>query len=274
MPPEDENDVQGQDDQQVLEADNGTDNDSSPEQDLYAPYLDKFPESLHHIARDVFKEWDGNVTKRIQSVHSDYEPYKQFVDEYEPDAIQQAVQIAEALNNDPQAFYTALAEAYGFETPQQGQQIANELQQQPNNSQEQGEYDPFAQRLEQNEQLTRTLAETLLAERNANEQARVEQAEDLLYDQTMEQLSEQYGEFDQNYVNTLLAQGYEPEVAVQYWRQAVDHYASQQLAPNSTAPVVMGAGGGTPSIQRDVSELSSLETRALVEQMLRQANES
>lgn len=270
---EDENDVQGQDDQQ-FEADNGTDNGSSPEQDLYAPYLDKFPESLHHIARDVFKEWDGNVTKRIQSVHSEYEPYKSFVEEYEPDAIQQAVQIAEALNNDPQAFYTALAEAYGFETPQQGQQIANELQQQQSNNPQQDEYDPFSHRLEQNEQLTRTLAETLIAERNATEQARVEQQEDELYDQTMGQLAEQYGEFDQNYVNSLLAQGYDPEAAVQYWRQAVDHYASQQLAPNSTAPVIMGAGGGTPSIQRDVSDLSSQETRHLVEQMLRQANES
>lgn len=275
--PTNENEVQGQD-EQVLTEEPGfvedTDNSSSPTgDDIYAPYLEKFPTSLHPIAREVFREWDGNVTKRLQSVHSEYEPYKQFVENYEPDALQQAITIAEALDTDPKGFYTALAEAYGFSTPEQGQQIAESLQQQePDDGYDQ--YDPVQQRLAQQEELLRTMAEAMLAERNAAEQAQQEAYEDQVYEQTMAALEEQYGQFDVDYVNALLAQGYEPEQAIAQWQQSVDQYAQQRLAPIQNAPVVMGAGGGTPSIQRDTANLSSQETKQLVEQMLRQAAES
>lgn len=268
--PEYENEVQGQDEEQSYVPE-GTDvNDSPSGDDLYAPYLEKFPSSLHHVAREVFREWDGNVTKRLQSVHSEYEPYKPFVEQYEPDALQQAIQIAEALDADPQGFYEALAEAYGF-APEQGQQVAEALQQQVPQV---DEYDPVTQRLTQQEELLRTMAETMLAERQAQEQYQQELYEDQLYEQTMQQLTEQYGEFDVNYVNALLVQGYDPEQAVAQWQQAVGQYAQQQLAPNTTAPIVMGSGGGTPSIQRDVETLSNQETKQLVEQLLRQAAES
>lgn len=275
-----ENEVQGQELEQPYEAPNsGTDESGSQqESDLYAPYLEKFPTSLHSVARDVFKEWDGNVTQRIQKVHSEYEPYKPFVEQYEPDALQQAVQIAEALDSDPRAFYEALAEAYGF-APEQGQQVAQALAQgqdlgQPQQQQPLDNYDPITQRLNQQEQLLQMMGETIIAERQAAQEAIQMQQEDELYEQTISALTEAYGEFDVNYVNALLAQGWDPEQAVAQWQQAVGQYAQQQLAPNQQAPVVMGAGGGTPSIQRETENLSSQETRRLVEEMLRTANES
>ncbi len=278
MAEENDGEVQGQDENLIADevTDTGTDNSSSPEvsgDDLYASYLEKFPTSLHGIARDVFKEWDGNVTKRIQEVHSEYEPYKEVVQEWEPEALRQAINLAAALDNDPQAFYTAIAEAYGFETPQQGQQIAQELQQQQAQP-EVDEFDPMQQRLTQHEELLRTMAETIIGERTAKQQAEQERAEDELYDNTMAELTTKHGEFDQGYVNALLQQGIDPEAAVLQWKSALDSYAQKQLAPNTTAPVVMGSGGGTPSIQRDVGELSTQETRSLVEAMLRQAAES
>lgn len=281
-----ENDVQGQEvEQPYVAPDSGTDDSGSQQQnqeDIYAPYLEKFPTSLHSIARDVFKEWDGNVTQRLQKVHSEYEPYKAVIDQYEPEALQTAVQIAEALDSDPQGFYTALAEAYGFTTAEQGQQVAEALTGQPHVGQvPQGQqqnpldaYDPITQRLNQQEQLLQTMGEALLAERQQQQEMLQMQQEDELYEQTMTALEEAYGPFDQAYVNALLAQGYDPEQAVAQWQQAVGQYAQQQLAPNQQAPVVMGAGGGTPSIQRDTENLSSQETRRLVEEMLRAGAES
>lgn len=279
MPEENENNVQGQEVEQPYEApDSGTDDSSSQQQeDIYAPYLEKFPTSLHGIARDVFKEWDGNVTQRLQKVHSEYADYKNLIDEYEPTALQTAVQIAEALESDPQGFYQALAESYGFSTVEQGQQVAEALtgqQHVPGQQQPLDEYDPITQRLNQQEQLLQTMGEALLAERQAQQQMLEEQYEDDLYEQTMEALTEAYGEFDVNYVNALLAQGWDPEQAVAQWQQAVGQYAQQQLAPNQTAPVVMGAGGGVPSIQRETENLSSQETRRLVEEMLRAGAEN
>lgn len=275
MGTENENDVQGQE-PDVTQAPSGTDDNVSQQQDnsndLYAPYLEKFPSSLHPVAQEVFREWDGNVTKRIQSVHQEYEPYKPFIQNYEPDAIQQAIAIAEAMERDPQAFIDAAMNAYGL-TPAQAMQQVDDAQQQVQ-APEFDLDDPAQQRLAQHEQLLATMAEAMLRERQEREEAVLFQQQEEDYNTAMQQLTEKYGEFDQQYVNVLLAQGYEPEAAVQTWQSQVETFAQQRLAPNQQAPVVMGAGGGTPSIQRDVENLSSQDTRRLVEEMLRAAKES
>lgn len=268
-----ENDVQGQ--QQDTTPDvSGTDDNASQQQDnsddLYAQYLEKFPTSLHPVAREVFKEWDGNVTRRIQAKEAEYEPYKPFVEQYEPDAIQQAIQFAEAMERDPQRFIEAVANAYGI-TPQQAMEEIQDAQQQ--DTPEFDLSDPAQQRLAQHEEILRSMAQTLLSEREQREQALLMQQQEEQYEATMKQLSEKYGEFDVDYVNVLLANGADPDAAVQHWKQRVEQFAKQQLTPNNTAPVIMGAGGGTPSIQRDVETISSKETRSLVEQMLRAAKE-
>lgn len=268
FPDQNENEVQGQ--PQEFIPDSGTDVSSSQQEtsDLYAPYLEKFPESLHSIARDVFKEWDGNVTKRIQSVHSEYEPYKPIVEQYEADAVQQAIALAEAMERDPQAFYAAMAEAYGLVPQQQGQEFVQQEE-----ITDEYDNDPNALRLQQHEALLQTMAETMLAERQEREQAILHAEQDSIYEQTMVELEQKYGEFDVNYVDNLLAQGVDPDTAVQHWQSQVEAYAQKRLAPNNNAPIVMGAGGGTPSIQRPVEELSSQDTRKLVEEMLRRAAE-
>lgn len=265
-----ENEVQGQEIETPHYEEpspSGTD-DSGSQSDLYAPYLEKFPTSLHPIATEVFKEWDGNVTRRIQSVHEEYEPYKPFVEQYEPDAIAEAVAIAEAMERDPQAFVQAIMDAYGIAPPQAMQyEDAPELQSSPLDYD-----DPAAQRLQQHEELLRTMAETMLNERREREEAIQFQQEEQEYEALMENLQGKYGDFDTAYVNSLLAQGIDPDAAVQHWQSTVEQYAQRRLAPNQNAPIVMGSGGGTPSIQRDTENLSSKETRALVEQMLRAAN--
>lgn len=270
-----ENDVQGQE-PDTTQAPSGTDDNVSQQQDtsndLYAPYLEKFPSSLHPIAQEVFKEWDGNVTQRIQKVHQEYEPYKAFIQDYEPDAIQQAIAIAEAMERDPQAFIDAAMNAYGL-TPAQAMQQVDDAQQQLQ-APELDLDDPAQQRLAQHEQLLATMAEAMLRERQEREEAVVYQQQEEDYNNAMQQLTEKYGEFDQQYVNVLLAQGYDPDTAVQTWQSQVETFAQQRLAPNQQAPVIMGAGGGTPSIQRDVENLSSQDTRRLVEEMLRAAKES
>lgn len=274
MSEENENGVQGEPTEVEHQVDPGGGTDDSGSQqgnDLYAQYLERFPSSLHPIATEVFKEWDGNVTKRIQSVHEEYEPYKPFVEQYEADDIAQAIALAEAMERDPQAFYNALAQAYNLGQPEP--QAQAQYEQELINPAEEEFDDPNAQRLAQHEELLRAMAESMLAERQEREQAIEFEESERAYVETMTNLANTYGDFDLDYVNTLMAQGVDPDTAVQHWQSQVQAYAQRQLAPNQTAPIVMGAGGGTPSIQRDVENLSSQETRALVEQMLRAAKE-
>lgn len=230
---------------------------------LYDQYLEKFPESIRPIATDVFKEWDANTTKRFQDLHSQYEPWKDVTEAYEPEAVQQAIAIAQAIETDPQRVWQALSEAYGFK-PEQG----------PGTQQEQQEaevYDPTQQqpfvdpRIDQLEQALTAVMQTLVSQR---EQETVQQ-QDAALDNFLTTAKQQYGEFDEDYVITKIANGVDPEEAVKQYQGLVQQALKQSRTP---APNVMGASGGVPSVNTQrPSSLDSKGTTDLVTQMLAQA---
>jgi len=80
----------------------------------YAEYLNRIPEEHRGVVEPVFKEWDGNVTRRFQE-HSDYrkrfEPFEQMgVDQYDPEGLAQLIEFGK-LANDPVQFRTWLESA-------------------------------------------------------------------------------------------------------------------------------------------------------------------
>jgi hypothetical protein len=93
----------------------------------YADYLDKIPEGLRGVVEPTFKEWDANVTRRFQDLNgqnTEYEPYQAYFDEYEPEAIGQAIQLAQMLNSPEgaQQVYQQLHQMFGEGAPNGGQQ--------------------------------------------------------------------------------------------------------------------------------------------------------
>lgn len=233
-------------------------------------YLEKFPSSLHPVAREVFTEWDGNVTKRFQDLHSTYEPYKPFVEQWEPESIQEALQLAQALEANPQEFYNAMAKAYGFAESEQGAENQPEVE-----APQEFEYDPddpLQVRLSQQEELLRTLSDHILGQREAQEQARIQAEQDAALDTAMNTLKQQHGEFDEQYVLMQIANGVDPEDAVKQFQTLVGTWAARQNAPAASAPRVIGSGGGLPSTKVDPANLNSKQTKDLVVELLRSQN--
>lgn len=246
------------------EQDNSTQQESAPP---WASFVEKFPEAYRGIAEEAAKEWDSGVTKRFQDLHSTYEPYKPFVEEWEPEAIGQALALAQALESDPQSFYESLARAYGFAEEQGAQEQQQVAPQAPGFD----ENDPYAPRLQQHEELLRTLADHILGQEEARTQAEQQAQEDQWFDQAMTALKSQYGEFDEQYVMHQIANGVDPDVAVQNFQSTVNSWAQKQIAPARQAPRVMGASGGLPSGQVDPASLNSRDTKDLVAEYLRKA---
>lgn len=65
----------------------------------YAEYLQRIPEEHRGLVEPVFKDWDGNVTKKFQE-HSDFrkqwEPYQQAgINQFDPQTLQGLVQFAQ-----------------------------------------------------------------------------------------------------------------------------------------------------------------------------------
>lgn len=242
-------------------ADTGTQENTTP----WAKYLEELPESVRPLVEPTYKQWDADVTKKFQSLHSEYEPYKQIITEWEPDALQQAVAIAQAMEADPATFIQQVIQAYGLESEQGTANSATE--QTPD---EDLQLTPEETRIKQLEDMVGQLAQAFLGTQEQQTMAQ-QQAE---LESTMKGLADKHGEFDEMYVLNLMAQGVDPEKAVQQFKSTIESYASKLNAPQQTAPAVVSANGGYPSQPVTAEDLASNQkTVQLVAQMLASAQE-
>jgi len=226
--------------------------------------LSAVPEELHEALTPKLREWDAGVTRRFQEIHSQYEPYK----EYEPiieqgidvETLSKSIGLFQALNNDPQSVYDALGQAYGFSSEQESEYEEDEQQEYTLPPQ-------VLQQLQRQEQALEQFAEYM---QRQEEQSQSQTNEQLLAE-TLQGLEQQYGNFDEDYVVTLIASGVDPEVAVRKFQDTIGSYSANR--PGKAAPKVLSSsgGGGVPANLPDPTQLSSKDTQALVAEMLRLA---
>lgn len=285
--PADEGTVdQGQDvevDAGTVEGQENNATDSNPEapsgNDLYAEYLEGIPTSLHPVVTDAFKKMDGRVTQRFQDLHSQYDPYKPIIEQWDPEPVQQAIALAQALESDPRAFAQGLIKAYnidlggggGGEQGAANPVVAPEQAVNPATGVEYDLDDPLQARLAQQEELLRALADRLIGEDEAKAQAAQQAEQDAALEHLMGELKTKHGEFDPQYVYGLMAAGVDPEQAVQQFHATVGQWAAKQNAPAATAPRVMSGSGGLPSNHVDPATLNARQTKDLVAEYLRTA---
>ena len=232
--------------------------ESQPDTSNTAPwsnYLTDLPDSVKPLVEPIFRQWDADTTKRFQSVHSEYEslkPYQEIVSAgWDYNDVQQAIQLAATLNDNPQAIYDALVENYGYgqEQGQEAQQIDEEEQVDP--------------RFAQLEQMTNQMAEIMVAQQNEQTAKR----EDAELDTLLNSLKEEHGDYDEKFVLARMFAGDSPQEAVAAFQQAIGTYAANRPAP----PVIMGSGGGLPSQTVNPASMSDRDRKALITQMLAQA---
>lgn len=91
--------------------DDSSESDSPKINPAWEETLSKIPEEFHPALTPTFSEWDKN----FQKVQQDFSPYKEFADnQIAPDRIQQAMQIADLLENNPRGVYDFLNTTYNY----------------------------------------------------------------------------------------------------------------------------------------------------------------
>jgi hypothetical protein len=237
--------------------------DNGGNQPPYAAYLEKFTDpTAKATAEQVFKEWDSNTTKRFQDLHSEsdqkYGWVNPLLENYDPDDIQAAVQIAEQLQADPQGFLSRLQSSIGSE---QGLGA----------DEDGGDYDPddpYAERFSQLESVIAQLTEQLTGTVNAQQQ----KEEDAALESTLAELKEKHGEFDEDWVLAkALKNGGDLDAAAQEYQKFEESILTKKNRP---APRPLGAGGGLPSSDIDPTKLSDREAKDLVRKILDEANQT
>lgn len=226
------------------------------------PLLEQLPTSLHGMVTPHLKTWDQNYQQGLQKVHSEYESWKPFQEAgLDPDALYQGYQIQQALEADPEKFVQAVMEHYGVTFPQQGQQPEEEI-----GEEEPGLYDinqdPEFQRYGQ---MTEKMAELLIAQ----QQEAADQQSDAALDADLADARKNMGEFDEDYVlQRILYYQEDVPTAVKSYQTHVEGIISQHRNPATSAPVIMGSGGGTPAQNTVVNNMSPQDRRALIAQTL------
>lgn len=244
----------------------------TPQEDSVNPawstLLDKLPTSLHSIVVPELKAWDSNVQTLTGKVHSEYEPYKVFKDQgIAADQLNEAYTVYQAMNENPAAFIEAVSNYYGI-TPEQGQPPAP-------NSEEVQETDPLD--LSQNPEFLRIkgIAETLGQAELQRVQAAKQADEDARLDAELNRLRTEKGDFDQDYVlNKAMTGKISLEQAVDAYNNMISTQVQAYQQKLGAAPVVMGAGGGTPSTAITPDQLKDEGTRrSLIANMLARAKQ-
>lgn len=264
--------VQGQPEEVVTDPPQQPQENKAP----YADYLEKLPETIRPLVEPVFKDWDAGVTQRFQELHSQQEPWKPVLDQYQPDDVLGALQVSQILEQDPVRFLTAFAEAYPDLVKEALGQGGPEATNTPTPASEQGlgdldPDDPVAKQLkamqDQLAQLTGNLTER-------QEQELMQQQQQEL-DQILAGLHEQHGDFDDTFILAQMAYANRtPEQAMQAWNEAKSKFGgtASNAQTQTPAPSPIPSNGGIPSTQFNAEDLQDGDVKNLVAQLLEQAN--
>ena len=221
--------------------------------------LSLIPETLHEQITPHFQKWDQSAQSRIEGVKGQYADYEPFLEHgITPDQLQQGLQLMHEMVNNPRTIYDALVDSYGY---------GNE---QPNNE-EVEELSPQDNELQQLRQGFDLLAQAHLDQQNAKEAAEADAA----LEQSIKDAKTKHGDFDEDYVLTHMMNGKSIDEAIQTYQALTERII--QSNPRPFAPSIMsansGSGVGLPSQATDVTKLDGNETRSLVAEMLRQAQQ-
>lgn len=226
--------------------------------------LDSVPEEYRPALLPTLEKWDKGVANRFQSLHSQYEPFKNIG--LDADQLEAARNLMAALEEDPRSVYDLMAQTYGFSAEQGASDNGSETVAVEDD-------DPVAARIAalelQNQQL-------LAGQQQLTQAQQEQQAADQL-DAYMEYLHNEHGDFDDDYIIGLLANGVDGDEAISRYTAIVERAtgASQDNGTEPvvlrTAPVVMSAGGGVPSNAIDPKTLDRSQTQDLVAQILAQS---
>jgi hypothetical protein len=226
---------------------------------LASPFLERIPEADREVVGRYIKDWDAGVTRKFQSIHEQYAPFKGM----DAEETQQAMALMQLINEDPQRVYDLL----GQSLQPQGQPGQQQMPQNPF-ADANGDVDlppQFIDKFTRMEQTLEALAGRFLQDA---EQRQAEQ-EDQQLEQYMGALQNKYGEFDEDWVLSKMLGGMDGEQAVKEYGQWLQQQINSRMSQKRPVPV-LGGGGSVPPNGVDPTKMSGGDVRKLVADMLAQ----
>lgn len=230
--------------------------------------LENLPSSLHSQVTPHLTKWDQNFQSKIQEVHSQYEPYKRYLEsQIAPDDIDYALQVIDRIQNDPASVMKAI-QAYMGESGEQG--LEDNKDEPP--VVDESDLPEWAQspQWKKMEAMVNQMAQIMVQQR----ESKIQEEADTQFEADWNAAKEKYGEFDEDFVLAKLLQNENLSVedAVKSfvdWQQNQEKALLEKI--RKPGPPVLGDGGSVPNTQTPPGKLGDKDRRSLVAQMLAQA---
>lgn len=244
-----------------------------PDNPAWTEALNTVPESLRELVKPAFKQWDDNVNKEFEKRAEKYKKFEPFVDTDE-DELQESIQLYRALAANPKQIYDLIAEHYNLQPASPAAPVTPVVPLTP-----EGEPDVYQQEINSLREQLKTssgqqeqVLKYLVAQREEQQLAvKTNELDRLMLglheaNKDLFTTPEITAEADK-YIFTQMANGASAEDALKGLCQIAETFA-KTLTPSTPAPVVIGSGGGLPSEQKDITQLSSKEIRDLSTKLL------
>lgn len=244
--------------QQTHQPDNNDETPTAEYSDFAQGILSGIPENDRPVVAKYIKDWDSNVTKKFQSIHDEYQPYKELGD---LEDVQAALYYNSMLQNSPKEYLTAIKQAY----EEAGMDINDILN---SGDQEDSETPAQPQGIPKEYQQKMTQMETMIGnmynqfQGYTQQQTEAQQIAEL--DKYMEGMHSKHGAFDDDWVLLQIEKGADPEKAIEQFKDKFSGYGS----PRKPAPAILNGNGAVQRDQVVASKLSTPERKDWVKQIL------
>jgi hypothetical protein len=261
---------------------NSTDEEASSESELYNGYLNNIPEVDREIVAKYAKDWDGNVTRKMQEIHEQYKPYKDLGD---PEYLGKAALLMDRFDSMPLEVYKLFRDSlvqneeelrgkYGdqYDAILYGDSQMNEEELEGDEEYEEIELpDEIADMLQQQN----TTIEELKAWKDSQESSAREAQENRELDEHLKNMHNTFlqgyklDEDDNDWLLIQLAKEKTPEQAAEAWKKK---FGGQQSQARPAAKILSGQGG-VANDQVDLAKLRGQDRRKMIADILTQANQ-
>lgn len=219
-----------------------------------AELYEVLPKSLHSLVEPVIEKWQQGIDQEFETIA----PYRKFADAgIDPDIIGASLELAQQISTNPKAIYDELAERYGWRQAEQMMEAAVGVSKAVEDDDDDSFFgDSDLEESPVNAELAALRAEMqeLRAEREQELESAIEENYDYEITTSMEVLSEEYGDFDQEAVlrrAMILSEEYPDAEVPQLIGAAFEQYNNEldrmraQVGAVKRAPRVAGGTGNS-----------------------------
>lgn len=242
-------------------------NQSQPDPVDYADYSDftrgvlsSIPEDDRPIVAKYVKDWDGNVTRKFQEIHSQYRPYLELGD---IDDLRYSQYYTSMMQSDPAQFIRELTTAMREAGMSTDDLFVNDGEYEP---QQESQQDQLVRELLAKQEQYESMLGTVYQQQQAFQQSQMEAQQMQQLDRLMHDMHTRHGDFDDDWFLLQLEKGATPDQAINAYKE---RFGSPERKP---APRLLNGNGAVRQDQVDPSRLSDSDRKAYALAIL-QANQ-